>query len=216
MIYIYDILLNFNLDLYEFYEWEKNDKIYHIKKIPMFKVNTKVIEDFINNYIEINNNFLNLIINKTEVFESKRIKTLKYSCLLTDSYKIIGILIKDNKVYLSDLLLDEAYDSINISKRCNLINLEYNIIETKNLNYFETRREKELRNNLDNEITDIYNEKDVNKLKYLYFEYFNKNSMDIDFIYKELIDSLNNINKKHIKLAELIKLCNKKTSNLTN
>ncbi len=216
MIYIYDILLNFNENFYEFFEWEKNDKIYHIKKIPIFKVSTNSIDDLLSKIIEIDKNFLSLIINKTEIFESRRIKNLKYCCLLTDSYKVIGMLFKEGKVYLSDLLLDEASEAISIANRCNPINFEYNIIENKLINFFATRQENNLSNNLCNEITDIYNSKDINKLKYLYFEYFNKNNNDIDFIYNELIKSLEEINSKHIKLYELIKLCNKKTSNLTN
>jgi len=215
MTYIYDILLNFNEDFYEFYEWEKNDKIYHIKKIPIFKVNTTFMEDLLTKKIEIDKNFLNIIINKTEVFDSKRIKNIKYSCLLTDTYKVIGALFKDGKIYLSDLLLDEASDAISIANRCNLIDIEYNIIENKKINYFETRNEINLRNNLYNEITSIYNANDINKLEYIYFEYFNKNNIDINSIYQELINSLDNINSKHLKLYELIKLC-KKTSNLTN
>ena len=33
MKYIYDIILNFNERLYEFYEWKDNDDIEYIKKI---------------------------------------------------------------------------------------------------------------------------------------------------------------------------------------
>jgi len=33
MTYIYDILLNFKDDLYEFYDWNKTDNIIHIRKI---------------------------------------------------------------------------------------------------------------------------------------------------------------------------------------
>lgn len=216
MTYIYDILLNFNKEFYEFYEWEKSDKIYHIKKIPIFKVNTSFIEDLLTKNIEIDKNFFNLITNKTEIFENKRIKTIKYSCLFTDSYKIVGVLYNNSNLLISDLLLDEAYDAINISNRCNLLNIEYNIVSNKNINYFETRECINIRNNLYNEITNIYNDNDKNKLEYLYFEYFNKNIDNIDNGYKELIKSLDNINNKHLKLNELIKLCNKRTSNLTN
>ena len=35
MIYIYDILLNFNTSLIEFFEWEENDLIKYIKKIML-------------------------------------------------------------------------------------------------------------------------------------------------------------------------------------
>ena len=33
MNYIYDIVLNFNKDYYEFYEWKKSDKVINVKKI---------------------------------------------------------------------------------------------------------------------------------------------------------------------------------------
>ena len=38
MNYIYDIYLNLNETLYDFFDWNKNDKLTHIKKIPVFKV----------------------------------------------------------------------------------------------------------------------------------------------------------------------------------
>ena len=34
MNYIYDILLNFKNKLYDFYDWNINDDITHIRKIP--------------------------------------------------------------------------------------------------------------------------------------------------------------------------------------
>ena len=208
MTFLYDILLNFNINFYEFFEWEKDDKIYHIKKIPLFKVNTKFMEDLFANRIKLNDNFYNLISNKTEVFEGKKIKILKYSCIFTDGYKVIGILY-DKELKLSDLLLDEANDAINISKRCNILDIEYNIMEPINLNYFETRKELKLKNDLKEEIDKIYKDKDINKLKYLYFEYSNKNINNIDKIYVDLINSLDSINIKHKKLFDLIKLSKK-------
>ena len=38
MKYIYDILLNYNERLYEFYEWEDNDYFDYVKKIEVIKV----------------------------------------------------------------------------------------------------------------------------------------------------------------------------------
>ena len=35
MNYIYDILINFNENLYDFYDWNLNDQIDHIRKIPV-------------------------------------------------------------------------------------------------------------------------------------------------------------------------------------
>ena len=38
MNYIYDIYLNFNNQLYDFFDWNKSDKLIHIKSIPIIKI----------------------------------------------------------------------------------------------------------------------------------------------------------------------------------
>ena len=44
MLYIYDILLNWCRDkLYDFFEWEKTDKLEHVKKIPLIRVERGLI-----------------------------------------------------------------------------------------------------------------------------------------------------------------------------
>ena len=65
MIYIYDILLNFNTSLIEFFEWEENDLIKYIKKIPIYKVSDDFLYNLVNNEIKIESNFLNNIKDKT-------------------------------------------------------------------------------------------------------------------------------------------------------
>ena len=45
MTYIYDILLNFNNNLIEHFEWEEKDKIKYVKKVILFKVPNKIIKD---------------------------------------------------------------------------------------------------------------------------------------------------------------------------
>ncbi len=221
MIYIYDILLNFNNDFYEFYEWEKGDSIYHVKRIPIFKVDTKLIEEILTKKIKIDDPIVTTMLNKTEIFESKKIKTLKYAALLTDSYRVIGILLDDNfKVSkVSDLLLDEALDAIEISERGVLKEITYNIIGSKKENNFLTRNEIRIKKCILTEIKNAYKEKDNLKLEYLYFEFFDKISSNIDEIYEKLMNSLSNeISEKHIKLYGLIRLANgkNKLSNLTN
>ena len=45
MSYVYDIVLNFNNDYYDFYEWKNDDLIYHIKRINLIRVDSKVYND---------------------------------------------------------------------------------------------------------------------------------------------------------------------------
>lgn len=49
MKYIYDIVLNFNKQYFNFFEWNINDNIINIRKIPIFKISDKFYFD-IKNY----------------------------------------------------------------------------------------------------------------------------------------------------------------------
>ncbi len=208
MTYIYDILLNFNNDFYEFYEWEKGDNIYHVKKIPIIKIETSLMELLFRKKIKFTKELGNVIIYKVDLFGNKKNK-LKYCCLFTDGYKVLGILLNDNLEIdkISDLLIDEANDAINISSRSNVLSLEYTILRNNNNNFLLTRFEKNIKSYLEKELNNIYKKKEYNKLKYLYFEYFNNNIDDIDKIYKDLYDSFNKeITDKHVKLYNLLHL----------
>lgn len=148
------------------------------------------------------------ITDKCEVNNKKK-KILKYACLLTDSYRIIGILLnnKGEIIKLSDLLLDEAFETLNISKRLQTKNIAYNILGTRNNNYFLTRNEIKIKEYMELELKRINKENDLEKLKYLYFEFFNKTPTDDLNIYKELLKTINtNLTTNHLKLYKLLKL----------
>lgn len=208
MTYIYDIVLNFNNDFYEFYEWDKNDNLTLIKKIPLIKVESDFLDQVFNFKLKIDDPLILEITDKCEVNNKKK-KILKYACLLTDSYRIIGILLnnKGEIIKLSDLLIDEAYDALNISKRLQTKNIAYNILGTRNNNYFLTRNEIKIKEYMEFELKRINKENDLEKLKYLYFEFFNKTPTDDLNIYKELLKTINtNLTTNHLKLYKLLKL----------
>lgn len=208
MTYIYDILLNFNDDFYEFYEWEKGDYIYHVKKIPIIKIDTNLMELLFSKKIKFTKELGNMIYSKVDLFGNRKYK-LKYCCLFTDGYKVLGVLLNDNLEVnkLSDLLLDEASDTINISNRSNIVELEYNIIGNNKYNYLLTRYENNIKKYLEEELKNIYKNKEDSKLKYIYYEYFNNNIDNIDEAYKELKNSLKlEVTDKHINLYNLLHL----------
>lgn len=208
MTYIYDIVLNFNNDFYEFYEWDKNDNLTLIKKIPLIKVESDFLDQVFNFKLKIDDPLILEITDKCEVNNKKK-KILKYACLLTDSYRIIGILLnnKGEIIKLSDLLIDEAFDALNISKRLQIRNIAYNILGTRNNNYFLTRNEIKIKEYMELELKRINKENDLEKLKYLYFEFFNKTPTDDLNIYKELLKTINtNLTNNHLKLYKLLKL----------
>lgn len=113
MVYIYDILLNFNKNLIEYFEWEEKDKIKYIKKIMVFKTTTNTIKDIIENEIILDKNFTKQI----PKYEMNGLKNNSSTCLLTDGNIVIGILIKENIITdISRLLLDEENEILLIAK----------------------------------------------------------------------------------------------------
>jgi len=66
-------------------------------------------------------------------------------------------------------------------------------------------------NYIEKDLYRSYKKKDLHKLRYLYYEYFNEESDDLEEIYKSLINTLDKYNVKHNNLYKLIKLsCNTK------
>ena len=176
MINTYDILINPKKIAYDFYEWDKTDEIKHIKKILCFKVNKKTILDFMNNDVKVDEEFLEKIENKTEVFNNREITRIDYACILFCNLECICFLFdKTGKtISRSKLLFDEADDIILTGKNQKEINLKYNIISILNENKNYTRKEIRDINRICGYITKLHDENKIDELKYLYYECFKK------------------------------------------
>ena len=211
MIYIYDIMLNFNDKLYEFFEWDDKDNIFYIRKIPLFRVSDNVLSDIINNKVIISKSFIEEIKNTYDFYDKDIKDNYDLLCLFTNTKVVVGIAIKNNEiVHISRLLLDEENDIINVSDSLDETFINYKIKNKRNNNSFVlTRYENMVRDELLYEIDKLYKEGNFEKLRYYYFEYFLEVDTNIDKICKKLYESvLNNFNNKHIKLYEIIMLSN--------
>ena len=209
MIYVYDVVLNLNNTLVEFFEWEEKDNIKYVRKIPFYKINEKTMNDFIKNNVKVEEEFIEKLYDKAKL-EDNYDDEYKYLSLFTDGNLILGVsFTKDGKNKLiSRLLLDEEDEILLLGNRLTLTNIDYNIIDSKkNNNTSLTRNEFLIKTNLEKEFKTLYNNNLVDKLNYFYFEYFNKINNNKELCYQELIDSLNNnFNKKHVNLYDIIKL----------
>ena len=115
MNYIYDIFLNYNDLAYEVFEWNKEDKISHIRKIPLIVISSLDLYNLINKKIIIDSSFLTKIYRKTEVFSKRDNYYLDYSFLATDKNEIIAFKLDKNgliKQY-SKLLVEEEIEVLN-------------------------------------------------------------------------------------------------------
>ena len=204
MSYVYDITLNFNSDYYEFYEWKKDDVIYHIKKIKLVLVDSNIYNDIFDNIVTFDNEFMLSMYNKCEYYTNRKTENLSYAFLLDKTGKVIKY---------SSLLLDEEEEVLDICYKLGEIKLNYHIDKERNKNDFKTRDEINIIRYIKKDLMNNYNNNNISKLKYLYYEYFNKQSDNVDLIYQELLNELNkNIGKKHYDLYNLIKLSYSKKS----
>lgn len=191
MNYIYDILLNFKDDFFEFYDWNNTDDIIHIRKIPIIKIDTNDFLNIKNNTVIFNDNFLDKIKNKTEIFTRKKIRQVYNTFLLSDGISVFAITIVKNKTKISSLLIDEELDILEEVKNIRTENINYSIVKNKQINYFKTRKQIEKEKFVKVKLNKIYDE---DKLKYIYYDCFNIKEKSIDKIIYELNNKLNDKN----------------------
>ena len=204
MNYIYDVYLNFNNTLYDFYDWNKKDNIIRIKRIPIFRTSEKNIKEIISNKIVIDENLLKLIYNKTDIYFSGKKYT---SCVFTDTDNLIAVMFdeKGNSIKKSYMCLEEEMDILDTAYKLESMIFNYKIIN-KEFPIMKTRKEY-------NELKFIKRElKNTNfdKLKYIYFECIGKESNDNNLVKDKLYEIIHNDEcDDYKKLYNLLKLTSK-------
>ena len=205
MNYIYDVVLNFNKDYYNFFEWYKSDNIINIKKIPFFLVDNNTYTSMKYNIITVDQDFVRSIKDKTSTYTKLKVGP---SCLITNGKEAMGLLFNDkgNLIKRSSLLLDEeeeVLDEVNDNNKYNI-----GIIKNQKRRIFNINRlEKEKKDFL---IRYISKENSLINLKYLSYDYFEKEEQDIDIIKKTLIKEIKyNWNKKFQDFYNTVKMFNK-------
>ena len=207
MNYIYDIVLNFKESkrILEPFEWECSDELINIKKAKVYRVSKKVLEDFYNYNIKVDKNELNKY---SAVLYKQNKKKYKYIAIFTDTYISLGILFdSDGNVYgKSKMLFDEELDSINIAFKSDLVDVKYKRLDKVMKDEYLTRSDEAKKEFLLREFRNLYKNRDYDKLKYLYLEYFGSKCDDNKIVLNDLVKSLSNINERHNTLYELLKL----------
>lgn len=204
MNYYYDVLLNFHEDYYMFYEWDEFDNIDFVKKIPLFHIDSKELNQMISKIFKVELNFLNQIDNKTKL---KNNKYLKYACIVSDGKNSLGLEFNKDGMIInkSSLIID---DELNINEFIYSINkAKINYIIIKNQNIFkEVRQITKIKNILSKEVESMYKNKNHSKLKYIYLEWFELILEDIDLMYKNMLEKIDGeFGDKEYYIYELIK-----------
>lgn len=211
MIFIYDILANFNDDLIDFYDWNESDYLEHIRKIPMIKVSDKFYSKLINKNVKVSNEFLNKIKNKTEVFSGNEIERIEYGVLISSNVDAFLCLFDKNGLIkeLSKLLIDEELEIIEIAKGLEYYKLDYSYIDNNNEINRYLRSEKKVINKIINLLKTIKEENNESLLKYLYYEWFLKSPKSKNYYNKLINDIKKEYSPKHKQFLEIINITSK-------
>ena len=209
MNYIYDVLSNFQLNYYDFFDWNKDDDILRIRKIPIIRIDNVTYTDFKYNKIKITDDFLTKIENRTEVFADKGIDTINYSAIFTNGKE--SMIIKfDNKgynLYKSSMIIDEEREVLEDVGTDRLFEISYEVIMKNSINFI-TRNESKIITKIIKDINNLYDNKEYDKLTYLYFECFDDKDNNYLDIKDKLINNLNN-DKVINKIYNFMKLISK-------
>lgn len=207
MNYVYDVLLNFNKEMYEFYDWNLDDYISHIRKILVFRVDNKTMSDLINNNVVVDSDFLVKISNRTEMFTKQNVKIINYAALFTNGSFVIGLKFDKNGEIIgrSKLLIDEELDILDSALDMSEYNLKYNLINNNKNLCFKTRKEVFIEKYISKKLNEIKDNKEM--IKYLYYECFNEKNGDFRKMLLKLNKSLiNNWGEFYNKVYDFFKL----------
>ena len=203
MTYIYDVTLNFNETLYDFFEWNSSDTLTHVRKIPIFKVSNDIFIDILSNIVKISDTILNRIKDKTDVYGKKN-KSFT-ACLIRNEDNMIALRFNDEGIskYISNIVVEEELDILEIKVNTTKV-FEYKIIKPRK-NLLTTRYDSMNKTYIEKQLNSLNIKKDKEKIKYLYFEYFGKYITDetlaLNKLKKEFNNNSSNILKDFLKLS---------------
>ncbi len=207
MTYVYDILVNFNDELYNFYEWEETDAIEYLKKSLLIKTNDFIFKKFVSSNIEVDEEFLSMIKNKTEVSNGNIKEIIKYCTIITNGKSVMAFTFNGDGAIIekSSFILEDELELLEIASDLKIKKITYKKLLNKDVNHtFLTREEKKKMHLILVELDSIKEEKE--KIKYLYYEWFNKRPKSKNY-YELLVSSINgNYTKKHEEFLCLLNM----------
>ena len=200
MNYIYDIYLNLNETLYDFFDWNKNDKIIHIKKIPVIKVNEETFKTLTSNQIKVDDELLLQIYSKTEIWNMNG--KINYCSLFSDNNNIIAIEFNKSgkSIKNSFMYIDEELEVLEIINKLNEKIISFEVLNNQK-NVFKTRNQIKEDDFINQELKNM----DESRLNYIYFECFGKREKNKKIILDN-IKKLQKNSKIYENLYDILKL----------
>ena len=129
MNYIYDIVLNFQKMYYNFFEWNRKDIIYHMKKIPLIRVSDKDLNILKYNEITIDKELILNFKNKSIMYTTN--KNNNILLLISNKKESLGLMFNEEGILLkrSGLLFEESEEIEELSKELEISKIIWRDVE---------------------------------------------------------------------------------------
>lgn len=205
MVYVYDTLVNFNEELYDFYDWDDLDDYIHIRRVPLYKVSENDYLEFVSKKVRLNEEEMTKINDKTQVFSNRGIDTIKYALVVTDGSGAVILEFNDKgySIKKSKFIINEELEILELAKSVKEEKINYSVVSNKINRNKMIRSEKKILKDIINELDIIKDDKE--KIDYLYFEWFDTNEGDNK--YSKLVNALkSNFTNKHLEMLELLNI----------
>lgn len=205
MHYYYDLLVNLDETLWEFYEWDKKDTIIPIKKIPFIRAKE---QDFLNIYSyegQIEKEWIKTYQKKTICKGSIQNSTM---LLISSGKNSLVVEVNDNgKIINRSKLLIEDENNINeLATSLKETSIPFKKIKQlpKRKEFRQALEEKKL---IKIELKTLKEKENISKCAYLYYEWFGELEKNFDkMIEKCLIELQKTYSIKLHEIASLIRL----------
>lgn len=205
--YYYDIDLNFDMDtVWEFYEWEKEDLLTHVKKIPLFRVSHETLCDFLMYHIRLEEDFVKSLAQKTVLTQMN--EEVYATFLMSDTKNSLAVMVNDagDVIAMSKTLVEDDNNINEFMYTLKETVLSYTLLEKREKRR-ENRQESRIKQLILVELQTLLEEQNVEKLKYFYYECFQKEESNLVQMYEEMTSALNGpIDDNILNISYLIRL----------
>lgn len=204
MNYIYDVLANFNISFFDFYDWYDTDDIIHIKKLPIIKVKSSFFYDIKYHDVKVDSVLLEKIYKKCIFFKTNK-SIFNYVCAVCDGREAIIVMFnsKGRVIGRSSMLIDEENEVIDICECIDFFCCDYVIKNKVLFDHFKTRQDLSINGLIIDQLSCMNHD----KLKYLYFDCFDEIEDDTNKMFDRFILNLkNDFNSISYKIYEFLQL----------
>lgn len=197
MQYYYDVLGNFSEYILKFYEWESNDDIVNIKKIPFIKISKEDMRVLLS---------YSVILEIDNIIKNGKDKT-NYLLFSTGCDALMVELNEEGKIiYYSSLLIEDELEVNELAHNMNTIKLKFKVLD-KIKTLSDYRQGEKAKNLIVHELKKIRDNDNKDECLYYYYEWFHVSTDDYDKAIKKMFLEIKKpFNKDMERIEKLIRL----------